>query len=243
MLSSFDHSDSNKEGADQNGPASTTNPLGTSSAGAVRGNAPGSEDEGKVVQQLATQTCGLQTLEDADLMTRVAAGDEDAINVILERYRSFVFHIALAILKDRGEAQDTVQDAFLEVCRTADRFDHLKGSLSGWLFLIASHAALNRKEYLQTRQFYTSRQVDESEEAVGPDENWQHLAPQEQMHLARELLAKLKPAQRKAIELKFFEGRTAADAARRVGGSASTIENNVYRGLKKLSNIVSKRRK
>ncbi|HEY6351204.1 MAG TPA: sigma-70 family RNA polymerase sigma factor [Candidatus Angelobacter sp.] len=176
-------------------------------------------------------------------MTQLAAGNEEATVVLFERYRLYVFNTALAILKDRGEAQDIVQQTFFELYRTAERFDSLKGSFPAWLFRIASHAALNRKDYLQARQFYKAREIEDAEEVLlGRAKDSLHLAPQEQVHLIHELLARLKPAQRRAIELKFFEGLTADQAALRTGESPSTFENNLYRGLKKLRSLILKPR-
>jgi RNA polymerase sigma-70 factor (ECF subfamily) len=177
-------------------------------------------------------------LLDSELMAQVAAGDQDAIVVLFERYSSYALKIALFILKDRGEAQDVVQETFLELHRTADRFDPLKGSVSNWVFRIAAHAALDRKEYLRSRQFYTVLSIEEAEgELLSESNNSLRLAPQEQKHLLREVLAVLTPAQRRAIHLKL-EGFTAEQAAQRSGMSSSACENNLYRGLKKLKTLI-----
>lgn len=202
-------------------------------------------DSGKNGNEAPTpKTCDRRVLDDSELMAHLAAGDEDAAVVLTERHGPYVLKIALAILKDRGEAQDTVQESFLQLYRTAAHFDCRKGSFSTWLFRIASHAALDRKAYLQTRRFYKGLDLQNAEEeSQGRSHEWLHLAPQEQVHLMDELLPMLKPAQRRAIELKFFEGLTAAEAAMQTGESSSSFENNLYRGLKQLRNLVLKRRR
>lgn len=208
------------------------------------GSNAGAPDPGKNDKEALTpKTCDRGMLGDCELMARLAAGDEDAAVVLTERHGAYVLKISLAILKDRGEAQDIVQESFLQLYRTAAHFDCRKGSFSAWLFRIASHAALDRKAYLQSRRFYKGLDIQKAEEeSHGQSHEWLHLAPQEQVHLMDELLPMLKPAQRRAIELKFFEGLTADQAAIQTGESSSSFENNLYRGLKQLRNLVLKRR-
>ena len=178
-------------------------------------------------------------LSDNELMILLAADDQNAAGLLLERHGLHVFKIALAILKDEGEAQDAVQETFLKLYRTASNFDPSKGSFSAWLFRIASHAALNRKDYLRTHRFYVAVDIGTAEADFSPDAHGavDHLTHQERLHLVNELFAMLKPAQRRAIELKFFEGLTAEQAAARTGESPSSFENNLYRGLKKLKEL------
>lgn len=219
--------------------------LESGSSSSCNGSNAVTADSGKNGNRAVTPTAyDRRLLGDSELMAHLAAGDEDAAVVLTERHGAYVLKIALAILKDRGEAQDTVQESFLQLYRTAAHFDCRKGSLSTWLFLIASHAALDRKAYLQTRRFYKGLDIQKAEEeSQAQSHDWLHLAPQEQVHLMDELLPKLKPAQRRAIELKFFEGLTADQAAMQTGESSSSFENNLYRGLKHLRNLVLKQRR
>lgn len=199
-----------------------------------------------LTQQIAECEKGIEAasdrhlVRDADLMSQVAKGDQDAMVVLLERYSAYALRIAYSTLKDRAEAQDIVQETFLKLYQTADRFDSQKGSLLTWLFRLASQAAFDRKEYLRARQFYTVLDIEQAETELPCEYNGSlHLAPQEQEHLLHEVFAMLNPAQRQAIELKL-EGYTAEQAAVRSGISSSTSENNLYRGLKKMRDLIVK---
>lgn len=235
MLSSFrrpDQKDGNQELASASNSGCDGSPAVTADSGRNGNEAP------------TPKTCDRRMLDDSELMAHLAAGDEDAAVLLTERHGAYVLKIALAILKDWGEAQDTVQESFLQLYRTAAHFDCRKGSFSTWLFRIVSHAALDRKAYLQTRRFYKGLDIQKAEEeSQGQSHDWLHLAPQEQVHLIDELLPKLKPAQRRAIELKFFEGLTVDQAAMQTGETSSSFENNLYRGLKQLRNLVLQRRR
>lgn len=195
------------------------------------------ENSGKAT--IKVRDCDCNTFHDAELMTHVAVGDEDAILVLFNRYSARVRKIALAILKDKGEAQDIVQQIFLDLYQKAGRFDSAKGTFSAWLSRMASHAARNRKDYLRARQFYKALPLDETVMELPKRTLWSiRLAAQEQEQLLNELLAKLTPAQRLAIELKFFEGLTANQVATVTGRSSSWFENNAYRALKKLRALI-----
>jgi len=183
------------------------------------------------------------TLPDSSLIANLVAGDEDAMAVLFQRYRRFAFRCALSILKDRGEAEDIVQRTFLEVCQSARRFDPLKGSFATWLFSIVSHTALNRKDYLRVRRFYSTLPLEEADSmAVVQTNGLFHLTPQELAQLTREFLETVKPAERQALELKFFEGLTADQISLKTGKSASACENHLYRALKKLKSLIAKSR-
>jgi len=240
MLSLFARSDNATD--DQGGVTSTPADMPLHSS-AVSGTTDSERPPGPALLEKTTGAAAFDAMDDAELMTHVAAGNVDAFSVLLERHRSLVFHIARDILKDKGEAMDLVQQVFAELYQTAGRFDRQRGKVAAWLFTIAYHDAINRKQYLEVRHFYTCVPIEERGEAplLGHAGERGHLAPQEELYLAEESLAMLKPAQRRAIELTLFEGLTAKEVAERTGESVAVVENNLYRGLKKLRTLSRKR--
>lgn len=227
---------------DQGGVTSTPADVPRLSS-AVSGTTHSERPPGPAPLKGTTGAVAVDAMDDAELMSHVAAGNADAFSVLLERHRSLVFQIAHHILKDKGEAMDLVQQVFAEMYQTAGRFDRQRGKVAGWLFRIAYHDAINRKQYLKVRHFYTCVPLEERGEAqlLGHAGERGHLAPQEELYLAEESLAMLKPAQRRAIELTLFSGLTAKQAAERTGESVAVVENNLYRGLKKLRTLSRKR--
>ena len=182
----------------------------------------------------------LQTLDDAALMDALRKGCNDALAVLFERHSALVFRIARAILRDDGEAEETVQRVFLDVFRAMNRFDSARGSFKTWLLQYAYHRTINRREHLQANHFYNREELDE----LAPAELFYGgghllcLPPQEVACLVEQVLALLEPHQRKVIELTYFEGLTAEEVARVTGNSASSVRNNLYRGLSKLRNAI-----
>ena len=182
----------------------------------------------------------LETLDDAALMDALRKGCNDALAVLFERHSALVFRIARAILRDDGEAEETVQRVFLDVFRAMNQFDSARGSFKTWLLQYAYHRTINRREHLQANHFYNREELDE----LAPAELFYGaghllcLPPQEVACLVEQVLALLEPHQRKVIELTYFEGLTAEEVARVTGNSASSVRNNLYRGLSKLRNAI-----
>jgi RNA polymerase sigma-70 factor (ECF subfamily) len=198
---------------------------------------------GELDRDLASLICSpslLQTFSDTDLMDALRRGCNDALAVLFERHSALVFRIARAILRDDGEAEETVQRVFLDVFRAVNQFNPARGSFKTWLLQYAYHRTINRREHLQANHFYNREELDE----LTPAELFYgagHLVclpPQEVACLVEQVLALLEPRQRRVIELTYFEGLTAEEVAKATGNSASSVRNNLYRGLSKLRNTV-----
>jgi RNA polymerase sigma-70 factor, ECF subfamily len=198
---------------------------------------------GELDRDLASLICSpflLRTFSDTDLMDALRRGCNDALAVLFERHSALVFRIARAILRDDGEAEETVQRVFLDVFRAVNQFNPARGSFKTWLLQYAYHRTINRREHLQANHFYNREELDE----LTPAELFYgagHLVclpPQEVACLVEQVLALLEPRQRRVIELTYFEGLTAEEVAKATGNSASSVRNNLYRGLSKLRNTV-----
>lgn len=198
---------------------------------------------GELDRDLASLVCSpslLRTFSDTDLMDALRRGCNDALAVLFERHSALVFRIARAILRDDGEAEETVQRVFLDVFRAVNQFNPARGSFKTWLLQYAYHRTINRREHLQANHFYNREELDEltpAELFYGPG-HLVCLPPQEVACLVEQVLALLEPRQRKVIELTYFEGLTAEEVAKATGNSASSVRNNLYRGLSKLRNAV-----
>lgn len=187
----------------------------------------------------------LRTFSDTDLMDILRRGCNDALAVLFERHSGVVFRMARAILRDDGEAEETVQRVFLDAFRAASQFNPARGSFKTWLLQYAYHRTINRREHLQANHFYNREELDEfvPVELFYGAGHLVCLPPQEVACLVEQVLALLEPPQRKVIELTYFEGLTAEEIAKATGHSASSVRNNLYRGLSKLRNAVLENRK
>src|SRR5216684_2778929 len=102
----------------------------------------------------------LNDLLDAELVRLLVTGNQDAMEVIFDRYYRMVMSVALRIVRDSGEAQDVVQIVFTDFYRKAKSFDAAKGSLKTWLLQYSYGRSINRKESLKSRKFYNQPELE-----------------------------------------------------------------------------------
>ena len=96
----------------------------------------------------------LERLADDQLMARLQADCHDALAILFDRYHRLIFSIALKIVRDRGEAEDVMQNVFLDIFRAKAQFDPSKGSTRVWMLQYAHHRAINHRQQLNARSFY-----------------------------------------------------------------------------------------
>jgi RNA polymerase sigma-70 factor (ECF subfamily) len=181
----------------------------------------------------------LQHLSDEEIMHAVQQGDGDAFAVLFDRFHRLVLITALKIVRDVSEAEEVTQNVFFEIYRIAEKFDSAKGSLKVWLLQYAYHRSINRRNYLVLRQFYNRPELDEvldwEEGAQGPPQ----LLSQEIARVVKEALGTLNEAQKRTIEMVFFEGLTLRDVSEKTKESLSNVRNHYYRGLERLRNCLT----
>src|SRR6267378_2433004 len=168
-------------------------------------------------------------LSDEELMRRASAGHHEAITVLFDRYHLLVFDVAVRIVRDPAEAEDVVQNVFLDVFRAMANFDSRKGILKVWILQYAYHRALHRKRHLVSNHFYSWENLEAAVEIGSGRPLWGELP--ETARLAEQMLEKLKPNQREVVEMTYYEGLTAEEIARRLGESPHAVRHDLHRGL------------
>jgi RNA polymerase sigma-70 factor, ECF subfamily len=183
----------------------------------------------------------LQGVEDSELIPQLLSGNHDALAVIVDRYQRLVFSVALRIVKDEGEAEDVVQIVFADIFKRAEQFDTSRGTLKMWLLQYAYSRSINRRHYLEQRQFYSQLDVDDLNPlgfSAGRNRS-EGLSTAEVGRLLEQAIHSLKPNQQTAITLVYFEGLTLEEAAQRTGETLAAIRHHYYRGLMKLREFIS----
>ena len=199
-----------------------------------------------LIQPASDDGCGrvpyseLLELGDEPLMQELQAGNTDAFAIVFHRYHRLVHATALHILRDAHEAEDLTQSVFLEIYRRAGQFDARRGTLKVWLLQYAYSRSINRRNYLLVRHFYNQTEVDAVDEEASL---WSpsRLQFQESSRLANEALDALPDAQRKTIEMFFFEGLSFKEIAKRRNESLSCVRHHYYRGLERLRSYLDSR--
>jgi RNA polymerase sigma-70 factor, ECF subfamily len=171
----------------------------------------------------------VRQLSDEELMRRASTGHHDAITVLFDRYHLLVFDVAVRIVRDPAEAEDVVQNVFLDVFRAMANFDPRKGILKVWILQYAYHRALHRKRHLVSNHFYRWENLEAAADIGSGKPLWGELP--ETVRLAEQLLENLKPHQREVIEMTYYEGLTAEEIARRLGESPHAVRHHLQRGV------------
>ena len=162
------------------------------------------------------------------LIRRLTGGDHKALAEFYDLFAGLVNGLASRILRDRTEAEDVVQEVFVQVWRQASRFDPTRGSPEAWLCTIARTRALDR---LRRR---ASRREEPAEASPGSTE-----APRTEEALAvRKALDGLSADQRKALELAYYEGLTQSEIAKRLGEPLGTIKTRIRTAMIRLREVL-----
>lgn len=168
---------------------------------------------------------GAAVSADEPLIGRVQAKDQTAMGAIFDRYAAMVYSVALRVLKDPGQAEDVMQEIFLQVWNRPDRFTQGRGSLGAWLAVIARNRSI---DLLRQR-----RPTEPCEDVVL--ESGTNLASEVErntmMTKVRGVLRNLPQEQQKSLELAFFQGLTHAEIAERTGDPLGTVKTRIRAGL------------
>ena len=176
-----------------------------------------------------SQAQELDKLSDQELMEFMTAGRHDALTVLFDRYHRLVFSVAIRIVRDPGEAEEVVQTVFFDIYQASANFDPRKGILKVWILQYAYHRALQRKRHLLANHFYRWEDLEAAID-VGSKRTLPGELP-ELARLAEQMLETLKPRQRAALEMTYFEGFTAEEIAARLSESVHAIRHDLHRGL------------
>jgi len=173
------------------------------------------------------------TLSDSELIEHLRNGSRQALGSLFLRYRRLVLTVSLRILRDNSEAEDVVQDVFLEICKKAAAFDSGRGSVKMWILQYAYSRSLDRRRYLALRHANGngySTEPSSSHNPNGPD----GLTLEERGTAIRQALATLPSKQKRVLELAYFQGLLMAEIAECMCESVGNVRNQYYRGLKRL---------
>src|SRR5262245_46858595 len=161
---------------------------------------------------------------DPSLLQKLAQGGKTALGDFYDRYAGLVNGLALRILRDVAEAEDVVQEVFLQMWRQASRYDPQRGRPEAWLCTIARTRALDRLRRRAARH--------ESGAEMGPVPS----APprNEEALSVRKALAGLSTDQRRAVELAYYDGMTQSEIAERLGEPLGTIKTRIRTAMMRL---------
>ena len=177
---------------------------------------------------------------DADqrLMQAFARRDPAAADTLFRRFAGRIYGLGLVMLGNDAAAQDLVQDTFVKLWRSADRYDRSRGALETWVLLIARSLAIDaiRRRVLEARTLERSDPPPEAAQEPGPDDQAVTTDLTEQ---ARRAMAQLPPEQRAALELAYLGGKTSTEISDLEGIPVGTAKTRIRAALLRLREAMS----
>lgn len=175
-------------------------------------------------------------MDTSELLSRIReGGSEDAFEVLLRRYSPLVYSVSLRRLRDASMAEECSQEVFIRLARLAPQL-RSEGELVGWLHTTAHRTAIDhwRKESRRHHREQKAFLVQESDDP--PDRHWQELAP-----VLDEALSELKPADREAILLRYFQSESLRGVGEALGMSEDAAKMKIRRSLERLHALLARK--
>lgn len=179
-----------------------------------------------------------QRAADAQLLQRVAAGDQAAFGVLYDRLSAPLFSLALQMLGDASEAEDAVQEASLQMWRRAGAYDPSRSSVFTWAVMMTRSKAIDRLRSRGRRQRLITGSADEDQVRADVASDTESASDTSQKNddaaRVRAALQQLPTEQRVTIEQAFFSDMTHAQIAEQSGQPLGTVKARIRRGLLRL---------
>ncbi|MEQ1912021.1 MAG: sigma-70 family RNA polymerase sigma factor [Vicinamibacterales bacterium] len=187
---------------------------------------------------LAVAGASRTAADDQVAIEQMARGNQSALGELYDRHGRLIYSLALRVLRDQGDAEDVVQEVFLQAWREAARFDLTRGNVVAWLVMVTRSRSIDRLRRRQARpQLAAKSEVDNRVDAgprVDVQMEWQSRAAE-----VRRALETLPLLQRVAVELAFFDGLTHAEIAEQLEVPLGTVKTRVRQGLLKMRDCLA----
>ena len=184
---------------------------------------------------------------DLSLLQRIAARDTAALAELYDRHSRLLFGLILRVIRDRGEAEDLLQEAFVRVWTRADTYDAQVGGPLPWIVRVARNCAIDRVRARRVRAAVDTPAIDvaaveTATSATGIQTPEAAVLMAERRRTLTDVMAGLPADQRQLIEAAFFEGYTHSELAQRFELPLGTVKTRIRAGMlamrKKLEHAV-----
>src|SRR5215510_7133722 len=174
---------------------------------------------------------------DLQLMKEIQAENADALSQFYDRYNGILKALILRVIHNEAEAEDLLQEIFMEIWNQAKNFSSQKGKPLGWMVTLARRRAIDG---LRKKQAYARAEERLQNETEQQPDAWVHNSTEEEILdgdrriLIRRVIEMLPPPQQQAIELAFFRGMSQREIAANTNTPLGTVKTRLELGLKKI---------
>ena len=187
------------------------------------------------MSELESERKAAMRAEEADLVAKMAAGDEQALRLLHRRFGGLLVALAQRVLSSREDAEDVVQEVFLQAWSQADRYDRGRSSVSTWLVMITRSRSIDRLRSRGVGERVTDTMVEQNmiPTYASAEGDWAVLNHERQKSLRR-VLADLPQEQREVLEMAYFRGWTQREIAEQTGIALGTVKTRTLLAMRKL---------
>jgi RNA polymerase sigma-70 factor (ECF subfamily) len=174
---------------------------------------------------------------DVDLMLGIQAADADALSQLYDRYNGILKALILRIIHNETEADDLLQEVFMEMWNQAKNFSAEKGKPLGWMVTLTRRRAIDA---LRKKQAYARAEEGLKAQPEQQPDAWVRNVTQDEIHrgdtraLMAKVMSSLPEAQRQVIEFAFFQGMSQREIASHTNIPLGTVKTRLELGLKKI---------
>ena len=192
----------------------------------------GWESPAKQVLTMWLLSVALAYHDDSDLIRGLQQQDPEALAQLYDRYSAMTFGILLRIAGDAGTAEELLQEVFLKVWEHAQSFEREKGSLGTWIITLARNRAIDYRRSVEGRMATQSMGLESLPAGGVPHVEEEIVLRLDRIAKVRAALDTLSEAQRRVIELAYYEGMSHTEIAAALGQPLGTVKALMRRGLK-----------
>lgn len=171
------------------------------------------------------------------ILTRIAKGDETAINDCINQYGNLIWALAKKLTPNREDAEDAVQEIFMEIWQNANRYDSSKASESTFITIIARRRLIDRLRKIYRRPAIQS--IEDTFETA-PNVFEAQLATKIQANKAVEAMKNLRVEQREMMMLNIYDGMSHGEISEKLNIPLGTVKTHIRRGFKRVRDVISR---
>ena len=187
---------------------------------------------------MAEEAATVQQIADREMIERIGRGDQSAFSALYDRLSRPLYSLALRMLGDAGDAQDALQDVFLQIWSRAATYNPEQSTVFSWSVLLTRSRVIDRLRARKRRLRIVDSATGDEDADVADASTMESAADtadkNDEAARVRSVLNNLPSEQREAIELAFFGDLTHHEIAARLGEPLGTIKARIRRGLLKL---------